>query len=110
MASLPEDHLPFRGNLSPSMDVVSSEMDQIMGALSMQIRLAMGLRPRLSSPDIVGPAQFHDSLTGAAQSLSKLGEGADPRAAYFLAAKRVLDEEQSLRDLFLMYRRALLQA
>ncbi len=58
----------------------------------------------------VGPAWFHDTLTSAAQSLAKLCEGTSPNVSYFQAARHVLEEEQALRDLFLMYRRALLQA
>jgi len=66
------------------------------------------LRHSVDNSDLLMPASFRHELTGAAGILQAMAKAGGRNAKVYALAAQLLEEEESLRDLLLTYRTALL--
>lgn len=97
------------GDLSPAFSPVKPRLEQLYAMPNLDDYIASQLAPSMTEAGLLMPSRFHRALREGAEEL-KLAEEADPRNARILrAARRLMGDQASLRDLVTMYRSALLR-
>lgn len=97
------------GDISPAFSPVKPRLEQLYAMPNLDDYIASELAPLMAEAGLLMPSRFNRALRDGADEL-KEAEDADPRNARILrAARRLMGDQASLRDLVTMYRSALLK-
>ncbi|RYX93974.1 MAG: hypothetical protein EOO28_16450 [Comamonadaceae bacterium] len=96
-------------DISPAFSAVKPRLDQLFAMPNLEDYISSVLAPQINEPSLMLPNRFNNALRAAMEELEAASEE-DPRNGRILQrARRLLDDQVSLRDLVHMYRQALLK-
>lgn len=109
---LQDASLPGGSGLDPSEEAMEAPLQDLLSARSLESRLLESLKPMIPNREILLPGRYH-SLADDTQSFfdNAAQHAPDEETRHcFREAASLLKEEQSMRDLLLMYRHSLHKA
>ncbi len=101
--------LPERQSLPPPADGVKAQLFELLAPPNTTTSLQENLRPTIENQNLLLPALYGETLSGALESLNAAAEQDTENRRVLNRAVRVLKEEVSLRELVQMYRSVLYQ-
>jgi type III secretion protein X len=97
------------GDVSPAFSPVKPRLEQLYAMPNLDDYITSELAPLMTEAGLLMPNRFNRALRDGADEL-KGAEDADPRNARILrAARRLMGDQATMRDLVTMYRSALLK-
>lgn len=105
--------LPDSSELAPADHTERPQLDRLLAMPNLDDFLDQSIRPALDNRELLMPTRFRQVMDGALATLRQEADAAresNPEKATVLnRAVRLLNEENSLRDLLQMYRSVLYQ-
>jgi type III secretion protein X len=99
----------YSGDISPAFSPVKPRLEQLYALPNLEDYIAAELAPLMHEAGMLMPNRFNRALRDGEEHL-QLEEEEDPRNARILrAARRLMNDQVSLRELVQMYRTALLK-